>query len=117
MKGLFEDAVRLLGDTSVICFIDALDECDKDQVRDIVAFFKQLGESAISSGVRFHVLFSSRHYPHISIKKGLELILVGQEGHSQDITTYISKELKIGHGNISEQIRLNLYEKAAGVFI
>ncbi|KAK3345869.1 hypothetical protein B0T25DRAFT_583166 [Lasiosphaeria hispida] len=111
LKGLFEDAVRLLGEASVVCFIDALDECDEDQVRDMVAFFQRLGESAVSSAVRFHVIFSSRHYPHITIKKGLSLVLEGQEGHSQDITTYISNQISIGHGKISEQIRLNLHEK------
>ncbi|KAK0705626.1 hypothetical protein B0H67DRAFT_388117 [Lasiosphaeris hirsuta] len=117
LKGLFTGAVRLLGEDSLICFIDALDECDEDQVRDMVAFFQQLGESAVSSGVRFRVLFSSRHYPHVTIKRGLDLVLEGQEGHSQDITTYISNELNISHGKVGEQIRLDLHEKAAGVFM
>ena len=117
LKQLFEKAVRLLGEASVVCLIDALDECDEDQVRDMVAFFQRLGESAMLSGVRLHVLFSSRHYPHISIEKGLELVLEKQPGHDQDITTYISKELKIGHSNTSEQIRLDLHDKADGVFM
>ncbi|KAK0652759.1 hypothetical protein B0T16DRAFT_347215, partial [Cercophora newfieldiana] len=117
LKELFEDAVRLLGEAAVVCFIDALDECDDHQVRDMVEFFQEVGKSAVSSGVRFHVLFSSRHYPHISIDKSLELVLEGQEGHGQDITTYIGKQLKIGGSKISEQIRFDLHEKAAGVFM
>jgi hypothetical protein len=117
LKALFEDAVRLLGDASVVCFIDALDECDEDQIRDMVAFFQRLGEFAVSSSVRFHVLFSSRHYPHITIKWGLQLVLERQEGHSRDITTYISNELHIGDGGISKQIRSDVYKKAAGVFM
>ncbi|KAK1751198.1 hypothetical protein QBC47DRAFT_464378 [Echria macrotheca] len=117
LKRLFEKAVRLLEEASVVCLIDALDECDEDQVRDMVAFFQRLGESAVSSGVRLHVLFSSRHYPYISIERGLELELEKQAGHGQDITSYISKELKIGHSSTSEQIRLDLYDKAGGVFM
>ena len=117
LKELFEQAVGLLGDTSVVCFIDALDECDEDQIRDMVGFFQELGQKAVASGVQFHVLFSSRHYPHIKINRGLDLVLERQAGHSQDITTYISNKLDIGGGKISEQVRLDLHEKAAGVFM
>ncbi|RYP49583.1 hypothetical protein DL768_004704 [Monosporascus sp. mg162] len=119
LKDLFERAVQLLGQTSVICFIDALDECDEDQIRDMVAFFQQLGDFAISSKVRFRVLFTSRHYPHITITKGLSLVLEGQEGHSQDITTYVNSELKVNGISLAEQeqIRRELQEKSSGVFM
>ncbi|RYP68486.1 hypothetical protein DL771_006638 [Monosporascus sp. 5C6A] len=119
LKDLFERAVQLLGQASVICFIDALDECDEDQIRDMVAFFQRLGDFAISSEVRFRVLFTSRHYPHITITKGLSLVLEGQEGHSQDITTYVNSELKINKINLAgqAQIRRELEEKSSGVFM
>ena len=82
LKDLLEQAMRLLGQFSVGCFIDALDECDEGQIRDMVAFFQHLGELAILTHTRFQVLFSSRHYPHITITKGLSIVLEGQEGHS-----------------------------------
>ncbi|RYP93093.1 hypothetical protein DL770_000839 [Monosporascus sp. CRB-9-2] len=119
LKDLFERAVQLLGQASVMCFIDALDECDEDQIRDMVAFFQQLGDFVVSSKVRFRVLFTSRHYPHITITKGLSLVLEGQEGHSQDITTYVNSELRVNKISITEQqqIRLELQEKSFGVFM
>ncbi|KAI9780188.1 MAG: hypothetical protein M1816_003160 [Peltula sp. TS41687] len=119
LKELFGEAIQSLGRFSVACFIDALDECDERQIRDMVSFFEHVGEIAVSAGVRFQVCFSSRHYPHITIKikNGLGLVLEGQEGHNQDITNYLDSELKIGHSKLAEQIRGQLQEKASGVFM
>jgi hypothetical protein len=122
LKDLFEKAVlqRDLSHNSpksLICFIDALDECEENQIRDMVAFFETLCERAVSLKIRFLVCFSSRHYPNIKIHRGLELVLEHQPGHSQDITDYINSKLKIGHSNLVEQIRHELQEKASGVFM
>jgi hypothetical protein len=117
LKDLFEQAMRLLGQFSVGCFIDALDECAEGQIRDMVTFFQHLGELAMLTHTPFQVLFSSRHYPYITIRKGLDLVLEGQEGHNQDITSYIDNELKIGHSNLANQIKAELQEKASGIFM
>src|SRR5215469_1978461 len=117
LKELFVQAIQSLGLFSLVCFIDALDECNEHQIRDMVSFFEHVGGLAISAGIRFQVCFSSRHYPHISIRKGLGLVLEGQEGHNQDITNYLDSELKIGHSKLAEQIRGELQEKASGVFM
>jgi hypothetical protein len=117
LKTLLEQAVRGLGDSSVVCYIDALDECEEEQVRDMIQFFEHIGDLAISNDIRFQVCFSSRHYPHITIRNGLELVLEGQEGHSQDITNYIETELKIGKSRIAQQTRVDLQEKASGIFM
>jgi hypothetical protein len=112
-----EQAIRALGKSSVVCFIDALDECEEEQIRDIIQFFEHIGELAVSNGIHFQVCFSSRHYPHITIKKGLDVVLEGQEGHSQDIINYIKTKLKIRKSKIAQQIRAKLQEKASGVFM
>ncbi|KAK3343473.1 hypothetical protein B0T25DRAFT_485826, partial [Lasiosphaeria hispida] len=117
LKDGFEQAVHHLGETPTICFIDALDECDEDEIRDMVKFFQRLGEFAVASGVQFHVLFASRHYPHITIDRCLSLFLEGQEGHDKDIIAYVDSELKIGHGGVHEEIRRELQEKSNGVFM
>ncbi|KAF2686139.1 HET-domain-containing protein [Lentithecium fluviatile CBS 122367] len=117
LKLLLEQAIQSLGRSSVVCFIDALDECEEEQVRDMVQFFDRLGELSASAGIRFQTCFSSRHYPHITIRKGLALVLEGQAGHSQDITNYLESELKIGKGKTAQQIRNELQEKASGVFM
>jgi ankyrin repeat protein/nucleoside phosphorylase len=117
LKDLFEQAILRLEQASLVCFIDALDECAEHQVRDMISFFEHVGELTVDAGIQFRVLFSSRHYPYITIKRGLEMVLEGQEGHTQDITNYVNSELKIGHSNLAMQIRDELQQKASGVFM
>lgn len=117
LKALLEQAILSLCTSSVIFFIDALDECEEQQIREMIQFFEHIGELAVLNGIHLQVCFSSRHYPHITIRNGLELILEGQEGHTQDITNYIETELKIGKSKIARQIRVELQEKALGIFM
>jgi ankyrin repeat protein len=117
LKALFETCVQSLGDDSLLCFIDALDECEEYQVREMVSFLDSLGESAVESGTRLQICLSSRHYPKITVKHCIELILERQEGHKQGIVNYIDDELKLGDSKSSEQLRADLQQKAAGVFM
>jgi len=117
IKEIFGTAVQNLGQRCLTCFIDALDECEEDQVREMVRFFEHLGQIAVSSQIRFRVCFSSRHYPHITIKKGVQLILEEQEGHQQDIANYLQTELKAGKSKQVEQIKDEILERASGVFL
>ncbi|USP76197.1 hypothetical protein yc1106_03471 [Curvularia clavata] len=117
LKTLLEEAIQRLENVSVVCFIDALDECDETEIRDMVRFFEHVGDLSIERGIRFLICFSSRHYPHITIRNGLELVLEGQEGHDQDITNYIETELNIGKSKKAQQIRAAVQEKAAGIFM
>ena len=117
LKELLEVAVLRLGDTPVVCLIDALDECEERQIRDMITFLEHIGERTVSANISFQVCFSSRHYPHISIKNGRTLILEGQEGHSLDITSYLESELKIGNSKVAKQVRGEIQEKASGVFL
>ncbi|KAB2568639.1 Ankyrin repeat domain-containing protein 50 [Lasiodiplodia theobromae] len=114
---LLEHVIQSLGESPVVCFIDALDECEEAQIRDMISFFELVGELTSSSGINFQVCFSSRHYPHITIRKGLDLVLEGQEGHTQDIANYLETELKIGKSKVAQQIRGEIQEKASGVFM
>ncbi|KAH7391726.1 ankyrin repeat domain-containing protein [Pyrenochaeta sp. MPI-SDFR-AT-0127] len=103
LQTLLREAIQALGEYSV--------------VRDMIQFFEQVGELAVTNRIRFQVCFSSRHYPYITIRKGLELVLEGQEGHTQDITNYIETELKIGKSKKAQQVRVELQEKASGIFM
>jgi len=85
LKTLFDEVVQNLKETSLACFIDALDECNERDIRDMLSFFEHLVDVAASTGAEFRICFASRHYPHISISKGVNLVLEGQDGHRQDI--------------------------------
>ena len=117
LKTLLEEAILRLGGTSVVCLIDALDECDERQIRDMISFLEHVGRLTESANISFQVCFSSRHYPHITIENGIILVLEGQEGHTQDITSYLESELKIGNSKVAKQVRSEIQEKASGVFL
>ncbi|XHG02956.1 hypothetical protein AWENTII_006276 [Aspergillus wentii] len=117
IKSLFENAVENLGQRPLLCFVDALDECEEDSIRDMLYFFQQLGERAILSHRQFYVCLSSRHYPHISIDTKIELVLENQEGHQEDITRYIQSEMKAGKSKMAVQIKAEVLERAQGIFL
>ncbi|CAN9414750.1 unnamed protein product [Alternaria alternata] len=117
LEDQLQQAVLSLGDTPVICFIDALDECEQWQVRSMISFFENLGELAVSSGRSFRVCLSSRHYPEVTIRRGISLVLEGQEGHTQDINNYLESALRIGTSASAQKIRKDLQEKSSGVFM
>ncbi|KAL1862114.1 hypothetical protein Plec18170_000938 [Paecilomyces lecythidis] len=117
LQSLFTAAIEKLAQRPLICFIDALDECEEDQVRDMISFFEQLGEIALQHKCYLHVCFSSRHYPHISIASGIELVLENQEGHEHDISNYIESELRIGKTELAKQIKSEVLRRASGIFL
>lgn len=113
LKSLIEDAMKEAGDTPIFCLIDALDECDQDQIRDMVGFLEALVD--VQSSLR--VCFASRHYPHITVQTSHEIILEERDGHEKDIATYLSSALHITPKALAEQIRSEMQEKAHGVFM
>lgn len=118
LKALLEEVVQELGELPVTCFVDALDECDEGQIRDMISFFEEIGEMTTKANppINFKVCFSSRHYPYITMKRGLNLALEDQHEHGKDIARYLDSRLKIGHGKLAERIRADVQQKASGVF-
>ena len=115
LKQSFAQAIQVLNDIKLV--VDALDECDEDEVRDMITFFARLGEDAVSDGRAFHVFFSSRHYPYITLQGSIDMKLDDQYGHAQDIERYVSSELKAGRGKQAELIRQEVRERASGIFM
>ncbi|KAI8948099.1 hypothetical protein F4801DRAFT_472990 [Xylaria longipes] len=116
LRELFSHAIAGLGQRELICFVDALDECDASQVRGMVKHFESLGCLALEKHLKLFICFSSRHYPTISIKNGLTLILENEDGHGQDLEEYVNQELDMEEEDALE-IRTALLQKAAGVFM
>ena len=106
-----------LGKQLLTAFIDALDEGEENDVRQMVAFLEELGRISIQNRTSFNICLSSRHYPHISIKKGISLIVEDQPGHDCDITTFVGNQLKGDEGSQMEELRNNLCRKSSGVFL
>ncbi|KAI1176300.1 hypothetical protein F4777DRAFT_578158 [Nemania sp. FL0916] len=69
LKGLIRSIVRQQQSKPLLLLVDALDECDDQDVRDVVSFFEILSIDAIKSRVVLRICLSSRHYPYVSMKK------------------------------------------------
>ncbi|KAI4871159.1 hypothetical protein F4820DRAFT_7981 [Hypoxylon rubiginosum] len=117
LQNLFKAAILAMGKALIICFIDALDECDQREIGDMLSFLQNTSEQAASNGTRLHMCFASRHCPHITIERGLTLILEERLEHDREITKYLENELQIGHGRYAEKIRSSLQEKNSGVIM
>jgi hypothetical protein len=117
LEGTLAKVVEALGNRTLVCFIDALDECSEDQVAVMISFLEDVGERATDANSRLHVCFSSRHYPTIIIQKGLQVILEDEKEHAADITRYIKSKLRLGNSNQAEVLRSDILEKSAGIFL
>ena len=116
LKEAFTRALEKLGDQRIVCYIDALDECPEDDVRDMISFFERLGD--LEKAVEFRVCFSSRHYPEISIRTGgLQLVLESEQDHKNDIILYIDTHLKIGTTTQAEDIKAEILLKSSNIFL
>ncbi|KAL7765148.1 hypothetical protein ACKLNR_003064 [Fusarium oxysporum f. sp. zingiberi] len=117
LKDLLRAAVAKLGQRSFRCFIDALDECDEQQVMDLVEYFEELAEQFTEDNINLRICFSSRHYPYIDIKFGIRIILEEQIGHGSDLESYIKTHLRIKDRPLLAELQEKMLEKAAGVFL
>ncbi|KAI0802781.1 hypothetical protein GGR55DRAFT_406545 [Xylaria sp. FL0064] len=112
LQYLFTTAITKFGRGSLICFIDALDECEESQIEGILRFFGGICQGAVSSDTALRVCFASRHTTELKIP-GLEFALQAY-GHS--IVNYLKHSLKIGHSDVAESIHSEVRKKASGSF-
>jgi hypothetical protein len=107
-----------LGSTQVTCYVDALDECDKAEDRELVVeFLEELSDLAAQQGVGLRIFLSSRHYPSISICTCQQLVLEDQRGHDIDIAHYIRGKLRVGDSLFAKDIQQAVQDRASGVFL
>ncbi|KAI1121221.1 ankyrin repeat-containing domain protein [Nemania abortiva] len=117
LQEALQEAVLRLGRRKLICFVDALDECNESEMEKLVIYFKRLGRIASEKNVKFFIWFSSRHYPALPKITNLTLTLEDQAGHHKDLVKYVDHNLEIGTGKNTREIRATLLSNAAGVFL
>lgn len=96
IQDLFREALIQARQQPVIILIDALDEGNHDEVRNIMEYIAKLASNARAMNSRFHICFASRHYPSFTIPFCEELILERQKHHKEDIQKYVSENLAPG---------------------
>jgi hypothetical protein len=94
-------------------FIDALDECNEDEVRNVVDFLRDLTTKAWAAGAQLNVCLSSRHYPHIRVPKCPEVVV--ERHNEQDILQYIRTEAE--HIETISELQDRIFQKSSGVFL
>ncbi|KAH6717482.1 hypothetical protein BKA61DRAFT_323396 [Leptodontidium sp. MPI-SDFR-AT-0119] len=97
----------------LLMLIDALDECDEREVREVVYFLEDISKNAAGSQSCLKICLSSRHYPTIGMQKKLELILEDQREHDQDIVKYVQYKLRV----TDKQIEKEILGKARHIFL
>ncbi|KAI9172747.1 putative ankyrin repeat protein [Paramyrothecium foliicola] len=102
---------------SLRIYVDALDECSDDEVADMISFFEELGEYATDADVHLNICFSSRHYPTIVIRHGIEVTLEKQIEHVADMSHYIKSKLNLGSSRQRDTLEQQILDKSQGVFL
>jgi ankyrin repeat protein/nucleoside phosphorylase len=115
LKALLKDAVLKLGQSTLTCFIDALDECDSEEAEGIVSFFQDLSDTAVKEGIRLRICISSRHYPCIDSRTGISVTLEALDGHATDLSYYIRDKLQV-NGDV-HGLQHKVLEGSAGIFL
>ncbi|KAL4908820.1 hypothetical protein BDW74DRAFT_174053 [Aspergillus multicolor] len=117
LRGLLQQTIRSLNDRRVFIMIDALDECDPDDVADVILFMQHLVSSSSASGAVLKVCISSRNYPILNIDHAIEFVLEDQPEHQADIKKYVEATLKGGKSKKVQEVKEEICEKASGVFL
>ena len=117
LENMFKKCVLSMVQERVTCFIDALDECPEEEIRELIEFFENLGNMTAKNGICIRICFSSRHYPNVSLEKCQHFMLDGQSGHLQDISAYIKSKLRLCKSQTNEKIRADVQKRAQGVFL
>ena len=97
--------------------VDALDECHDDEVRDTVRRFEDSVQISRTCNAALRICWSSRFYPHISLRStdGLELFL--KSNNATDIYRVVEREFPVGSDNRLRNIRSDLLKKAQDIFL
>ncbi|KAK5074539.1 hypothetical protein LTR24_010140 [Lithohypha guttulata] len=102
---------------TVNLFIDALDEGDVHDIRQLVIFLQKTARHAIERQTPLRICLSSRHYPNISIPEAGHIVLESEPAHRRDMEIFIQTHLLDAHAREVNEVRKNLLHKSAGIFL
>lgn len=111
--------LTLKPDEHIVCYIDALDECAQDEVRDAVALFEDLGDRVVIEKIPLSICFSSRHYPHITMHKHEEIKVDSLDEHLEDISKYVQDHLSRMRitNPLKDDLETIIQRRCSGVFL
>ena len=114
LKEFFHVSIAEAGFGSVKVFVDALDECKDDDVQEVVTALERSAAASVSNGTILDICWSSRHYPHIRVKRSLKICM--ELKNAGDITRYVCDKVQ-GSCLIDAGLEKDIIRKADGVFL
>ncbi|KAJ4265303.1 hypothetical protein NW762_004588 [Fusarium torreyae] len=110
-QGIERSLRETLKTRPVWLLIDALDECGKDNARQMVKFLKELLQTLRLATSRFRVCFTCRHYPKLDMD--MDFISLESE-NGDDISTWVMAKLPNPHFS---SVSASIISRASGVFM
>jgi len=105
-------------------FIDAIDECDCKDPRQMWLFWTEITKSARTSGIDLNVFLGGRHVHSIDKGSSGRLAscsnIIVQDHNHQDLSTYVGRRLRLVINHSEPELKLleeMILEKSAGVFL
>lgn len=127
LKDLFRKIVRCHtrrhSSRPLAIYIDALDECAEDEVREMLTYFKDLSEESNLEDMNLLVCFASRPYPNITFGHCETIELEKHPRHMDDIRKYAWSRLRADSLGVSEssndhhELVSDIISRSSGVFL
>ena len=117
LRQYFHSLIQARRPYCIEILIDALDECEDEEVRSLVRSFERSVEAAGSSAAKLRVCWSSRYYPHISLQSSRGSTLRLDQENTEDIRRYVHEELPDRMNARLPFLRSDIMFKAQGVFL
>ncbi|UPL04109.1 hypothetical protein LCI18_015043 [Fusarium solani-melongenae] len=114
---LFESSLPKVLETYLVwLFVDALDECGKENAVKLVKVFKSLLQGLLSSDSKeFYICFTYRYYPILDLGGVFEVCL--EDENRKDIATFVQHKLSSFRERSLSTIPDLIIERAEGVFL
>ncbi|RFN46273.1 ankyrin repeat-containing protein [Fusarium flagelliforme] len=93
-------------------FVDALDECGKENARQMIDYFSYLQQELGPTSSELHICFTCRHYPKLSEDINFQVCL--EDENRDDISAWVKSKLP---SDDLELISDLIIDQAAGVFM
>lgn len=108
--------LHLAHEKSLVCYVDALDECAESEIRDALQHLGELTALAKSRKIEFLICFASRHYPKITVQYHRAINLDERAEHGRDISKYVKSNLLVP-GSLGVELHDSLLDRSRHVFL
>ncbi|RSL57984.1 hypothetical protein CEP53_006272, partial [Fusarium sp. AF-6] len=116
LLGFFESSLpKVLEKWPVWLFVDALDECGKENAIYLIKSFQALIKNLPPTTFQFKICFSCRHYPILQLDYGSSICM--EHENMRDIVTFVHTQLSTSQTGSAFTIANTITHRASGVFL